>query len=70
MHKPGESRVIVLVLIRDGKQVLPSEGYDTIKKSNFYRILDCGVQFGEPSHLGLEGEFEEEIQADLSNIRY
>ncbi len=70
MHKPGEIRVIVLALIRDGERIFVSEGFDTIKQSNFYRVLGGGVEFGEPSHVALEREFQEEIQADLTNIHY
>lgn len=70
MHKSGEIRVIVLALIRDGERIFVSEGYDPTKQSNFYRALGGGVEFGEPSHVALEREFQEEIQADLTNIRY
>ncbi|WP_413175584.1 NUDIX hydrolase [Anabaena azotica] len=70
MHKPGEIRVIVLALIRDGERIFVSEGYDPTKQSNFYRALGGGVEFGEPSQVALEREFQEEIQAELTNIRY
>ncbi|MFM2064028.1 MAG: hypothetical protein RLZZ507_3699 [Cyanobacteriota bacterium] len=70
MNKPGEIRVIVLALIRDGDRIFVSEGYDPTKQSTFYRALGGGVEFGETSLIALEREFQEEIQADLSNIRY
>ncbi|OUL21333.1 NUDIX domain-containing protein [Nostoc sp. 106C] len=70
MNKPGEIRVLVLGLIRDGERIFVSEGYDPVKQSTFYRALGGGVDFGEPSSLALEREFQEEIQADLTNIRY
>jgi len=70
MNKPGEIRVIVLGLIRDGERIFVSEGYDPVKQSTFYRALGGGVEFGETSHLALEREFQEEIQAELTNIRY
>ena len=70
MNKPGEIRVIVLALIRDGNRIFVSEGYDPKKQSTFYRALGGGVEFGETSRVALEREFQEEIQAELTNIRY
>ncbi|MDZ8054822.1 MAG: NUDIX hydrolase [Aulosira sp. ZfuVER01] len=70
MNRSGEIRVLVLGLIRDGERIFVSEGYDPFQQSIFYRALGGGVEFGEPSILALEREFQEEIQADLTNIRY
>ncbi|NDJ20890.1 NUDIX domain-containing protein [Nostoc sp. B(2019)] len=70
MNKPGEIRLLALGLIRDGDRIFVSEGYDPVKQDTFYRALGGGVEFGETSCLALEREFQEEIQADLTNIRY
>ncbi|MBD2525323.1 MULTISPECIES: NUDIX hydrolase [unclassified Nostoc] len=70
MNKAGEIRVIALGLIRDGERIFVSEGYDPVKQETFYRALGGGVDFGETSHAALEREFQEEIQADLRNIKY
>ncbi|MEA5550256.1 NUDIX hydrolase [Anabaena cylindrica UHCC 0172] len=70
MNKSGQIRVIVLALIRDGERIFVSEGYDPTKQSTFYRALGGGVEFGETSSVALKREFQEEIQADLTNIRY
>ncbi|MBD2208961.1 NUDIX domain-containing protein [Nostoc linckia FACHB-104] len=70
MSKAGEIRVIALGLIRDGERIFVSEGYDPAKQSTFYRALGGGVDFGETSLLALQREFQEEIQAELTNIRY
>jgi 8-oxo-dGTP pyrophosphatase MutT (NUDIX family) len=70
MNKPGEIRLLALGLIRDGERIFVSEGYDPVKQDTFYRALGGGVEFGETSHIALEREFQEEIQADLTNIRY
>lgn len=78
MHKPGEIRVLALGLIRDGKyakrtlreRIFVSEGYDPVKQLTFYRAMGGGVDFGETSLEALKREFQEEIQADLTNIRY
>ncbi|MEH2457067.1 NUDIX hydrolase [Nostoc sp.] len=70
MNKVGEIRVIALGLIRHGDRIFLSEGYDPVKQETFYRALGGGVEFGETSRVALEREFQEEIQADLMNIRY
>ncbi|MBG1258473.1 NUDIX hydrolase [Nostoc commune] len=70
MNKAGEIRVIALGLIRDGERIFLSEGYDPVKQETFYRALGGGVEFGETSLDALQREFQEEIQADLTNIKY
>ncbi len=70
MSKPGEIRVLALGLIRDGNRIFVSEGYDPAKQETFYRALGGGVNFGETSRDALQREFKEEIQAELTNIRY
>ena len=70
MHKSGEIRVLALGLIRDGERVFISEGYDPVKEQTFYRAMGGGVEFGETSLEALRREFQEEIQAELKNIRY
>ncbi|QMS89053.1 NUDIX hydrolase [Nostoc edaphicum CCNP1411] len=70
MNKAGEIRVIALGLIRDDERIFLSEGYDPVKQETFYRALGGGVEFGETSHDALKREFQEEIQADLTNIKY
>jgi 8-oxo-dGTP pyrophosphatase MutT (NUDIX family) len=70
MNKPGEIRVIVLAIIKDSDRLFVSEGYDPSKQSKFYRALGGGVEFGETSHQALIREFQEEIQAELTNIKY
>ncbi len=70
MSKLGKIRVLALVLIRDGERIFVSEGYDSLKKQTYYRALGGGVDFGETSQAALKREFQEEIQADLTNINY
>jgi 8-oxo-dGTP pyrophosphatase MutT (NUDIX family) len=70
MHKSGEIRVLALGLIRDSDRIFMSEGYDPVKQNTFYRALGGGVDFGETSIDALQREFQEEIQAELTNIRY
>lgn len=70
MYKSGEIRVLALGLIRDGDRIFISEGYDPVKEQTFYRVMGGGVDFGETSLEALNREFQEEIQAELKNIRY
>ena len=70
MHKPGEIRVLALGMIIDGDRIFISEGYDPVKQQTFYRAMGGGVDFGETSRDALQREFQEEIQAELTNIRY
>jgi 8-oxo-dGTP pyrophosphatase MutT (NUDIX family) len=70
MNKPGQIRVITLGVIQDGDRIFVSEGYDPVKQETFYRALGGGVDFGETSLDALKREFQEEIQAELTNITY
>lgn len=70
MHEPSNIRLLALGLIQDGDRIFISEGYDPVKDRTFYRALGGGVDFGETSLEGLKREFQEEIQAELTNIQY
>lgn len=71
MYKEGTIRLIALGLIRDrNNRTFVSEGYDSVKNDNFYRAMGGGVEFGETSKVALRREFQEEIQAEITNIRY
>jgi 8-oxo-dGTP pyrophosphatase MutT (NUDIX family) len=70
MHKPGEIRVLALGIIKKGDRTFISQGYDPIKQQTFYRAMGGGVDFGETSLEALQREFQEEIQAELTNIHY
>lgn len=70
MHKQGEIRVLALGLIKDGDRIFLSAGYDPVKQETFYRVMGGGVDFGENSYDALKREFQEEIQAELTNIKY
>ncbi len=63
-------RVLALGLIQQDDRVFLSEGYDPARQLTFYRALGGGVDFGEPSAVALEREFQEELQAQLKDIEY
>ncbi|MGD2180635.1 NUDIX hydrolase [Lusitaniella coriacea] len=70
MAKKPKIRVIALGLIRDESRIFVSQGYDTAKQETFYRALGGGVDFGETSLAAVQREFQEEMQAELTNLRY
>ena len=70
MHVEGQIRVLALGLIKKDNRVFMSQGYDPVKQKTFYRAMGGGVDFGETSLEALEREFQEEIQAQLTNISY
>ncbi|MBE9227764.1 NUDIX hydrolase [Phormidium sp. LEGE 05292] len=71
MLKEGKIRVLALGIIRDDRdRVFLSQGFDPETEENFYRAMGGGVEFGETSKETLKREFYEEIQAELTNIKY
>ncbi|MCT7967170.1 NUDIX hydrolase [Laspinema sp. D1] len=70
MSKKTKIRVITLGLIQDKNRLFVSEGYDSVKHQSFYRPLGGGIEFGETSLEALKREFQEEVNADLTNIHY
>lgn len=70
MSQKNKIRVLALGLVRDGDRLFISQGYDSIKQETFYRAMGGGVDFGEYSHDALQREFKEEIEAELTNIKY
>lgn len=70
MSKSSKIRVLALGLIQNSDRIFVSQGYDAIKQQTFYRALGGGIDFGESSIDALKREFQEEIQAELTNINY
>ena len=70
MSKSEKIRVIAVGLIRDGDRIFLGQGYNPETQDFFYRAMGGGVDFGETSLEALKREFQEEIQAELTNIRY
>ena len=67
---PQQIRPITIYIIRKGDSILVFEGYDHVKDQTFYRPLGGGIEFGETSLDALQREFQEEIDAKLTNLRY
>lgn len=71
MLREGEIRVLALGIILDDRdRVFLSQGFDPSTEKHFYRAMGGGVEFGETSEAALKREFDEEIQAELTNIKY
>lgn len=68
--KPGQIRVIAICIILDRGRIFVFEAYDTVKKQTFYRPLGGQIDFGEYSDHALRREFREEINAEITNLRY
>jgi hypothetical protein len=47
--KPKHIRVIAICLLRRGEYLLVFEGFDSVKKTRYYRPLGGGVRPGEAS---------------------
>jgi len=62
-------RGLAVALIRQGNKILVSPGHDDIKGTNFYRLLGGGIDFGETSLEALKREIQEELHAELKNIK-
>ena len=63
-------RALALCIVWRGEQILVSEGYDPDKPELFYRPLGGGIEFGERGHEAAAREMQEELGADLRDLRY
>jgi ADP-ribose pyrophosphatase YjhB (NUDIX family) len=62
-------RPIAIALIRRGDDVLAAEFYDPTRDVTFCRPLGGGIEFGESAEDALRREFDEEIGAELTDVR-
>ena len=63
-------RPIAICICRDGDRILVAEGHDSKKGETFYRPLGGTIEFGERGEETVRREFREEIEAEVSEIRY
>jgi 8-oxo-dGTP pyrophosphatase MutT (NUDIX family) len=63
-------RPLAICLFRHQNRILVAEGYDPVKKQTFYRPLGGGIEFGEYSEQTIRRELQEEIGAEVCELRY
>jgi ADP-ribose pyrophosphatase YjhB (NUDIX family) len=63
-------RPLAICIFRQGDRLLVGEGYDPLKREQFYRPLGGGIEFGERGQETIQRELMEEIQAEVEDIRY
>jgi 8-oxo-dGTP pyrophosphatase MutT (NUDIX family) len=68
--KPGKIRALALGIFRKNDQILVFEGHDPVKGEAFYRPLGGSIEFGEYGHLALVREMREELDVEVTDVRY
>ena len=68
--QPNTVRPIAIAIIRRGERIFVAEGTDDVTEETFYRPLGGLVEFGERGSDTVRREIQEEIGADLTNVRY
>ncbi|MCI0397532.1 MAG: NUDIX hydrolase [Chloroflexi bacterium] len=68
--KPGVIRALAICVFRRDGRILVFEGHDTVKGKVFYRPLGGSVEFGEYSRETIIREMQEELNAEISELRY
>jgi ADP-ribose pyrophosphatase YjhB (NUDIX family) len=63
-------RTIVLGIFRHQDRLLVFEGSDPARDVVFYRPLGGGIEFGEYGHQALAREMQEELDAEVTDIRF
>jgi 8-oxo-dGTP pyrophosphatase MutT (NUDIX family) len=68
--KEGKIRPLSICVFSHNDRILVAEGFDPLKQQLFYRPLGGAIEFGEHSRDALVRELREEIQAEITNLRY
>ena len=68
--KKNRVRAIAICVFRNNDRILVAEGFDEVKNQKFYRPLGGTIEFGEYSDETVRRELLEEIQAEVSDLRY
>ena len=67
---PPWPRPLAICIFRKEDQVFVGELYDASKDEVFYRPLGGTIEFGEPAQEAVKRELQEEIEAEVTNLRY
>lgn len=68
--KKNRVRAIAICVFHHANRILVAEGFDELKNQKFYRPLGGTIEFGEYSNETVRRELMEEIQAEVSDLRY
>jgi 8-oxo-dGTP pyrophosphatase MutT (NUDIX family) len=63
-------RALAICVFRNEDKILVFEGYDPKRNQTFYRPLGGGIEFGEQSDEALRREIMEELNAEITDLRY
>jgi ADP-ribose pyrophosphatase YjhB (NUDIX family) len=69
MGKKPKIRPIAICVFRQGDRILVHEGEDTVKGCSFARPLGGGIEFGESSQAAVVREIQEELGAEITDVR-
>lgn len=62
-------RVIAICVLRHDNRLLVLEGFDSVKRSFYYRPLGGGVEFGETAREAVTREIREETGHEVTGLR-
>jgi len=68
--KAGKVRSLAVCVIRDRDRIFISEISDRQNQQTFYRPLGGAIDFGELSEEAARRELEEEIGAEITDMKY
>jgi ADP-ribose pyrophosphatase YjhB (NUDIX family) len=63
-------RPIAICIIQHAGKILVFRGWDDCDQSTFFRPLGGGIEFGETGTQAIHRELDEEIGAQLTDVRY
>jgi 8-oxo-dGTP pyrophosphatase MutT (NUDIX family) len=67
---PKTIRPIAICVFQDNGRILVAEAFDSKKNQVFYRPLGGTIEFGEHSRDTIRREMREEINAEVTDLRY
>jgi len=68
--KDKRVRPLAICVFRKGDRLLVGEGYDPAKRETFYRPLGGTISFGEHSQQAIAREIREELNVEVTNVRF
>lgn len=63
-------RVKAMCLIEHKGKLLLCNGYDSVKKEKFLRVIGGSIDFGEKAEDAVRREVEEELGSNLENLKF